>query len=248
MKVCLISDTHINITTAGQLDNMMKEVAQERFDLLVHCGDYCGGQTGHKSVRPTIKIIRKHYQGPMITTIGNHDFWVKSRDPIKHDQNYEKIVKCFKDNNVHFIDEDGIYSHLDFPLIKFMGVSGWYQKALPTTNDINFLRGGNHPNAHEILRKRSYDLLFKQLDDLDIVYDEAIDTVIFVSHFPVIRANDYKGGFDDFAWSESLGEMIQREYNCKMFLNGHAHMNYSGPLRYESGSDYYNPKYKIINI
>jgi len=166
---------------------------------------------------------------------------------LDHEDNYNKIVETFKINNVHFIDEDGLYTHPDFPLIKFMGVSGWYQNQRPPTNDHNFLPKA-YPSFHDILRHRAHDLLGKQINALDLIYDKDMDTVVFVSHFPVIRVEGDRRGFDDFCWSEALGEVIQKEYNCKMFLNGHAHMNYSGPLRWECGSDYYNPKYKIIKI
>ena len=72
---------------------------------------------------------------------------------------------------------------------------------------------------------------------------------MFVSHFPVINTgDDYKGAFEAFSWSASIGDYYQREYGCKHFLCGHAHQLHRGPLRYECGPDYMRPAYQIIEV
>lgn len=255
MRVALVSDTHINITTPGELNVMFRRLAQEQFDVLVHAGDYCGGTLGHKSVTPTVVMMRKYFPNmPIISVLGNHDLWCyqgsgtrRVRPTVEEfEANYSAILDTFRTHSVHFLDTDGPYSHPEFPLVKFMGCTGWYAHPAPPTNDELYL-----PHAveysHTALHSAALQTLYRNADLLDQTYDPAVDTVVFVTHFPV-RKPPEDTRYDLFSWSEGIGDFVAESYNCKYFLNGHAHMNFNGPLRYESGSDYRNPKYNIIEV
>lgn len=221
--------------------------------MLIHCGDYCGGTVGHKTLTATVKMIRDAF--PDITyasVIGNHDVWCAEKMKRKYktsqalfDENYEKILKTFDEHNVFFFDEDGIFKPHDHPDILILGQSGWYTHPNPPTNDSYYLPTG----AHEMLRKRAHNQLHRDIDALDKIYEEDFHTVVFVSHFPVVKGFDYKGGFEDFSWSENISKFFIEHYNCKYFLNGHAHQYHNGEnFRYESGSDYGNPEAHIVNV
>lgn len=267
IKIALISDTHIGITKEKRIKNLLKELAKEEFDLLVHAGDYCGGIVGYRSVRTTVKWIREVFPDkPMVSVIGNHDFWHAGKrqkgemeytfgkrydKPSLHmfRTNLDNIAQVFKDNNAHFLDNDGIYVHPDFPDVKIMGHSGWYSNPNPPTNDCKYLPIGIEGDTNHYLFKRAVSTVTNQMDELEKDYKRERDTVVFVSHFPVIKAGqDYKGAHEDYSWCAGVENVMQERFDCKHFLCGHAHQFHNGPLRYEAGSDYCNPKYLIVEV
>lgn len=240
---------------------MFQSLVKEEFDLLIHAGDYSGNKSGAGAVSGTIKLLRSYLPTKeILTTLGNHDFWCakggtdpkKSRSLLNYSSNYQKIVSTFANNNIHFLDEQGPYISPNHSEFLFFGCSGWYSSQSPPTVDLDYLplglEGGSTP--HLALHKRAWNLLDNQLTLLET--DASLKTAktrIFISHFPIIKAGpDYKGRFEDFSWSERIGDLLQREYGVKHFLNGHAHQLHQGPLRWECGSDYRNPKYLIMEI
>jgi predicted phosphohydrolase len=236
---------------------MLERAAEEEFDLILHCGDYCGGQDGYKSLQATVKMIRKVFPDkPYVSVIGNHDYWSKpcsktgSISVSKFNNNYSNIKYCFKENNVHFLDEDGYYWDKEREVI-LLGTSGWYANPNPQTNDQNFLPRGLAGDTNKWLESSSYKRLYNQLDELEIIDVAELErqTLCFVSHFPVVNTGpDYKGPFEEFCWSHSISETLEKYWNIKHFFCGHAHQLHRGPRRYESGSDYYNPKYQIVEV
>lgn len=269
MRILLLSDTHIGITTEGQLKNCFRAAAKETFDVIVHAGDYGGGAVGHKSVRKTVEMMRKFFPTqPILSTIGNHDYWCDNRKTTKRvsaaggfkwvpmrpgpedfEENLTNIREIFKNANIHFLDKDGVYSHPEFPQIVFIGVSGWYNTCPPPTNDGNFMPIGIDGDTHRSILRQTEKDLFDHVDSGLKDFDGSWQNLVFVSHFPVIEAgNDYKGAFDKYSWARHIGDYFIREYNCRYFINGHAHQLHKGPLRYECGSDYYNPKHLIVEV
>jgi predicted MPP superfamily phosphohydrolase len=248
LKVALTSDTHIHITSHKSLHEMFAKLADEDFDVLVHGGDFCGASKGYESVNETLDIMRLHLpDAKIVSTIGNHDYYSKKHPPESaFDKNYNKISQSFKDHSVHFLDEDGVYVHEGFPLIKMVGCSLWYSNNNPPTIDSQYLP--RFPEGcHRSMYSKTYKRLIKNLNQLDETYSD-VDTVVFISHFPVILGEDSESGFAQFGGSPGIGDMMKEQYNCKYFLNGHSHMDFNGPLRWESGSDYYLPKYKVIEV
>lgn len=267
MKILLTSDTHLGITKSKAIEKMLKEAVLEKPDIIIHAGDYSGGTEGNKKVTSTVKLIRKYFPTTTFLSVnGNHDYWVRGKKikgsdsmfygpsyqkPSLHQYitNLEKIKATFKEHNVHFLDYDGPY-RCDwlYPEVIIMGVSGWYKNPNPPTNDQNFLPIGLNGDTNRYLLKEATRLLDEQAEAVRNWYTKETQ-VIFVSHFPVVPAgNDYKGGFEDFSWDSNIYIWLEEEFGCKMFLNGHAHMFHKGPKRWEAGSDYYLPKYQIIEV
>lgn len=251
MKIAQISDTHIGITTEGQLKVMLKALAKEEFDVLVHCGDYGGTKNGAPCVKRTVEMIRQYFPDKIfLSTIGNHDYWSVGRNKSTSSdtfvKNLEAIAETFKQHNVHFLDKDGIYQYENFV---FIGSSGWYSNSRPPTNDHYFLPNGFEGDTNRYILKTTEDDLFRGVDQLEALNKDSWTDLIFVSHFPVVNTGkDYKGAFEEFSWRASLSDHFIAEYDCKHFLCGHAHQLHKGPLRYECGPDYYNPKYQIIEV
>lgn len=250
-KIAQINDTHEGITKTKHIKVMLQKLAEEDFDVLVHCGDYCGGMTGHKTLRTTVQLIRSIFPDkPFASAIGNHDMWsLGYRDcqpsPDIFWDNYKQILEVFAENNVWFLDEQGPYRQNGCTLV---GHSGWYanREIIDHSNDFNFLPIGMDGDTQSFLQKRAMDGLWRNMDLLN--EEDQKNTLVFVSHFPVIKVDPEDTGFDLWSWSAALGDNLQTQYGIKTFLNGHAHQHHQGPLRWETGTDYNKPKYQIIEV
>lgn len=250
MKILQTSDTHWGITNPNTIRKMFRRVSAEDFDVVVHCGDYCGTTQGDKNVRSTLRVMREFIPDkPILSVLGNHDYWTKEASLTSFHKNYNNILKHFKEFNVHFLDEDGVWSHKHWQDIIIVGCTGWYAHSNPPTNDKNFLPLAVEGDTNAWMLKNAERLLEHNIFNADWAHEPEISTVVFVSHFPVVNTGpDYKGSFEQFSWSESIKQLMQANFHCKHFLCGHAHQLHSGPLRWESGSNYCVPKYQIIEV
>lgn len=241
MRIILTSDTHEGITHSHTVEKLSRNIAKQRPDVIVHAGDFSGGFAGAPMVQKTVERLRRHNSGPIVVTIGNHDYWCGYNLSVEQFwANYRAIVACFKKHDIHFLDEDGPLTSGD---CQFVGCTGWYSNPNPPTNDINFMPLGMGGDTHRYLFKRAIDIVTQQQGLLD-----HSKKIIFVSHFPVIDAGpDYKGSFGDFCWAGGWGKHLQNGWGIQNFFNGHSHRLHKGPLRWESGSDYYNPKFLVID-
>lgn len=253
LRIAQINDTHEGITKPKTIRHLLLKLKEEKFDLLLHCGDYCGGIMGYKTVRSTVKLIREIFPDkPYVTVIGNHDYWCMNKggqqytSPASFFENYAKILQIFSQYKVWFLDQQGPYRQNDVVLV---GHSGWYmnRQIMSESNDFLYLPIGINGDTQSYMLKRAMSGLYRNLDELTDE-EKKKKTLVFVSHMPVIKTPTCDASFDIFGWSASLGEMLQRDYGIKYFFNGHAHQEHKGPLRWESGSDYFKPKYQIVEI
>jgi len=245
MKILLTSDTHLGLTKDKTIRKMFEKAArEEQPDVIVHAGDYCGGRDGYKGVRHTTKVMRQYFPDlPIVSVLGNHDLWCRHRNLHNAMQNYQRILDAFRESGVHFLDTDGNFQHPSFPHIWITGASGWYSGPSNVTNDMNFLPIGLEGDTWRYLQTQAFNMAQANLNTLQL---NDSDTVVYLSHMPVI--DDGTEGFRQYGGDPWIGEHLKAQYGCKYFLNGHAHQLRTGPIQYESGSDYYNPKYITIDI
>lgn len=252
MRILQISDTHLGITTDGELKVMFREAAKEDFDVIVHCGDWSGQLYAAPTVRETLRLMRKylHDSKPIVATLGNHDYWCNPHRRggvvtlADHQANISRIRSIFTEYGVHYLDDDGVYTE---GKVHILGSIGWYATPYPSTNDR--LHIPNYIGDTEAGRYISHTSEQSTMDSLDIY--QAIrqdgDVLVYVSHFPVIDVGG-DAHFKDFGGRTSLGDLIREDYGCSYFLNGHSHQRHEGPLRWEAGPDYRKPRYQVIEI
>lgn len=257
LRIAQINDTHLGLTKLKSIRKMLLKLKEEEFDLLLHCGDYCGGSQGYKTLGSTVRLIREIFPDkPYVTVIGNHDYWSKPEPapqwwkikypPVEQfEKNYNKILEIFKEHKVWFLDEDGPYRLERYVIF---GHTGWYANSLVVeeSNDFFNLPYGIDGDTQQYMYRRAQKGLYRNLDLL--TDDDRKKELIFVSHFPVIKTDKCDDSFYLWSWSSLLGDVLQEDYSVKWFFNGHAHQEHKGPLRWESGSHYKKPKYQIVSI
>jgi predicted MPP superfamily phosphohydrolase len=237
MRIALGSDWHIGITSPKSIRKMLKNAQKESIDVWVLAGDYCGGTDGQHSTRTIFRMVRQAFPNtPILAVVGNHDYWTENANLLSFYRNNSLIIEHAKENNIHFLDEDGIWRKDGVAII---GHTLWYQSPNPPTNDAHWLPKGLEGDTHRFLYKHSYNTLLQQATG----FTEEDLTRVVVTHFPIIEVAP-----KDEQWSGDwrLGKFLQDAYGVELFLNGHSHQNHNGPLRYECGSDYCLPKYKVI--
>jgi predicted MPP superfamily phosphohydrolase len=256
MRIALTSDLHIFTTKPKHIEKMFQNLSADNPDVTVIAGDHNGGMYGYKGARAIFEIARRYYKGPIIACLGNHEYWVqgtKIKNVDLYDsrsaryvhprldvwmRNYETIVESAKEHQIHLLEEDGVFRWNSVFAIAGHGL--WYANP-PNSNDALYMPLGVEGDTHRHMYKKTTNDLLKQLDTL--TSDDIFR--IFVSHFPVVEIEERDR---EWAGDPGIGTMLMEQYGFNKFLNGHTHHNRSGPLRYECGSDYYNPKYKIIEV
>lgn len=241
---------------------MFKEMATESCDVWVLAGDHSGSSLGLKGTRAIFRLAREHFKGPILACLGNHDYWVRGKKKKRNaelanvgiynhsyshpslkawNDNYANIVVAAKEYKIHLFEEDGVYRHPGMWGFTFSGHGLWY-KMPPNSNDHLYMPIGVEGDTHRSMYKRTTDALLRQLEDLNGKED---GIRIFVSHFPILELKD-----SDLPWSGDpfLGAMLRDDYHFTTFLNGHSHGNHNGPMRWECGSDYFKPKYKVVQV
>lgn len=267
LRVALTSDLHIGERVkAKAIIRVFQEINTYRPDLYMNLGDNSGGLLGYRATN-TICKMETNILDSSITKAGcqgNHDYWLcrsamprHSRKhgthpfPCEWEEALGKIATSYRENNVHFFNEDG-------PLRKkgwtFVGHSMWYFNLRPIdSNDWKYLPRNIETDTGKYLFKTSYRKLWNNIDLLT-----AQDTkVVICSHFPLTGPH-----FDANSClvneHSSLAQSLISHYHAKAFFNGHMHQQHLGPWRYEAGSNrivgfgdfkrYDHPRFLILDL
>lgn len=245
MKVGLISDLHYGITSSEDIVKTIENLKNEQPDVIVNCGDDSGGFCGYVGVTWVASTMRKLFghEVPILHVMGNHDYWAGPKGRYWA-RNLRRVKEGLLKYSIISLDQLG---HYNINNVFFFGNSGWYSNPNPPTIDKNFMPSTWYRKPlSEFLHYKKTEKVVSLLLDKGV---PAGYTPVFVSHFPVINTGpDYKGRFEDFSWDTAFLRDLLFEAGVKHFLCGHSHGVHRGPLRYESGSDYYKPAYSILEI
>lgn len=259
MKAILASDWHIGLTQPKTIQKLLEKIQERVFEedikVFIMLGDYCGGSKGSRSVNTISKMVRDYLPDvEYLATLGNHDLWTKGRrigrgengpkycltNEMFH-QNYAEIVEAFKKHKVHFLDLDGPWRDGDFTAI--VGHTLWYQSPNPPSNDCHWIPPFiDDVPFNQFLINRAYSELQISLDKLT----KNDQKRIFASHFPIIETTNPVDWH--FGGPYRLHSLLRDQFGFGTFLNGHTHILSCVPGHFCCNSDYYMPRYLVIEV
>ncbi len=248
-KIALLSDWHWGITTPRSIQKITKKLAAENVDVVINAGDNSGQAIGAPAVDKIFRELRKHMPTtPILSVWGNHDVWA-DLDPsyARYQANLLSLeALCRKHGVVDLSAVDFWQPSGKTGDLRVFGQMLWYEKP-PLSNDINYLprHSPSGGSIHlEIMAEQDKQLHAK----LGRLPEVPCKHQVFVSHFPVLEVSGSYTGDDWWGGNRRIGPILQESYGVTMMLNGHTHTQLNGPVRYESGSDYYKPAYRIIEL
>ena len=247
MKILLTSDTHHAFTANSTVKinrKFWQKVAEQDFDVMVHTGDWCT-TNAEVQMRKAIKQCRNYIDKPILTVLGNHDYWSKNHIDPRSMINYHE--KVFEEFDIVYLDRETIQIND----ILFYGYDSWYHVPNPPSNDYYWM-----PRIVETLPINHYmskrmDASFERVMD-DIEKDESGLKKICVTHMsPYLRKNWFMDRVH-IGLSGNPKHLPFITKHCEALLIGHTHRELDevvdGCRIVEAGSDYNNPKFKILEV
>jgi len=241
MKIALTGDTHYGrcLFTRGFHTEFLKELAKEDFDVLVHVGDWASTEYQVEAYE-SIVMFRDYIKKPILTVLGNHDFWDKwngnKKSPLEIIEDYRR---WFDEYEIWYLGNEPYV--MDDVII--LGFDGWYSNLNPLTNDSKYMiRDVDGKPIHKFLNEKAHKDLEK------IINTETEDkTVVGVTHFSFLQDSEadskFNGNYRYLPW------LVDK---CSLLLMGHSHRGRNKTIDncriIESESDYDNPQYNIIEV
>jgi len=247
-RIALTSDLHYDCNTgfSGQietgvlkriLESMFNDLKKENFDIIVLAGDIIS-HTQHQW-KPILKLIREYFPDDTILAVmGNHDYW---------QEKIELSIKQTIEHQRRMLNEYNIIYLSDMPYvddgITVYGFDGWYGSTHPPSNDqYHMPKFADKMDVNTFLFERSEELL-NNIPDKST--DDPEYKVVIVTHFEL---NDESMG-GPFQWLDIIRD------KADLLLVGHSHRScdkilsgYGGLRMVNCGSDYYYPRYKIVEV
>ncbi len=230
---------------ADQIDALFTEMASKKPDVITIAGDHTGDHP--ESVRLVFESARKHFPGPIVACLGNHDYWVhkKCQDQEfmvqEFEKNIQKAIIAAEENDIHLLEEHGVWSHPDHYGICIIGHGGWYFRGHHKSNDYDYLPiSYEGKSINDWMNDRALSAICRQIESLT----DNDWTRIAMTHMPVSHLDI--GEYSHFG-ETLLGDLLAGA-GCKKFLHGHMHQWEQGPNRFESGTDHLNLRYMLIGV
>lgn len=241
LKIAVTTDTHMghHFKTILKIEKMLKKLMTEKFDILIHCGDWVSSK--QRQLETSFKLFRKIIpkEIPILAVIGNHDFWNGDEKFKNSSLMLENHNRLFQEYDIHYL-ENGPFI---FQNVGFYGFNGWYHSTRPATNDTRwmprFFEGLDpHVYFNNIARKKAFELL-----NLELLYEKNV----LVTHFPFFT--------DHIKYAEFCADMNYMDPFTEKFdlmLVGHSHKECDWVKNkcrvVNAGSDYNFPRYKIVDL
>ncbi len=250
MKILTTSDLHYGFgmqQTRKILQRFFEDIAtnEQDIDLVLIAGDIQSDSCVH------LEKLFKMYREILPTTstavvFGNHDYWETSRYLRRAHKKIEDIFRFHNEvvtkYSIHYLQDNPI----ETDKLIIYGFDGWYAGFNPDTNDkdrMPFLYP--EKDAHAFMRDRADKAFDKILLDVDSF--SLNKKKMLVTHFPSYSINPiYQRYCANQTWFDFITEkfdyyVVGHSHQRERFLRGSCEI-------INSGSDYNNPKYQIINV
>jgi len=217
-----------------------------RVDLLVCAGDWATNDI--KDIEDSFRIIRDiDPYLPVITVMGNHDFWSQSHFESL-DSIFFQIEDLCKKYKISYLQQEPYIDEEE--KIAFFGFDGWYHTNNSETNDYHMMPQKNSFGAstYHVMKKREMDAYYKMLEDIKKYPDHK---KVCVTHFDLILEKGYEALSPNPNYKDELKEKFST------IIMGHSHkfkdFKEEGCRFINVGADYYrspthNIFFKIINL
>lgn len=252
MKIAITTDTHYGTTKNPALEISLLDMKLHNPEVFIHCGDV---SSSNVLEHEKYWILAREILGdkiPIITVMGNHDWWdryydeevpsVRPKDPSDLWENFVKPM--YKRYNIHHASENLIIND-----VGFTGIDGWYSDPdyIYETNDSKRIPQFYINSSY--LSKRSDEQFKSSLDFLQSFTGKKV----FITHFGITPEckNDWKSNNSDFYFgnNQKYFDFLQ---DCNYLLYGHSHIKvdtvYNNIRVINAGSDYFFPKFRILDI
>lgn len=243
MRLLLTSDTHFGHdgNTQAKHIKLLKKISEEKPDVVVHAGDWASNR--QNQFYRTLEMFRESLNCPIVAVRGNHDFWqTRERFQFFHETDYlfEHHDIWFKRFKIHHVS----YGPLVIDGWTIAGFDGWYGYLNPPTNDFKFLPVYTHSmTTMEWFNRKAHNDLNELLETLD----NSKSKKICVTHFPPFT-DDQR--YLHFCANQNYLEVLSDRF--ELLLVGHSHKACDWVFRdmriVNSGSDYNDPKYKVLDL
>lgn len=263
MTIAITTDTHYCLSTHDCNILMLEQLKLENPHILLHCGDVSNSNWYEQ--KQYFELVRNILGNILIVTVnGNHDWWCKYYDIDPTKLNIEKIHNC---EDILKVLQKEVYGPLDIhhasenlthyengKKIYISGFDGWYSDLnVPRriTNDYKkipqyYINGGNYLNTRSVIGfEKSIEFLNKVDDGIKILMTHFGFTENCTKDWKSRDTGNYFGNNPKF---ENYID------NVDYLFYGHSHIeddsisknNHTKILN--TGSDYDNPKYRILEI
>lgn len=250
MKLILTSDLHEGRSPRSHKINteFITKIAQEiKKDSNIKALIIAGDLSSHKQEQHEriCKMLRDQLSCTILIVRGNHDYWstLDKRKVIKYPTIPElnkKHEELYKKYNIHHLQKNPFV--IDDVII--LGWDGWYSSFDPPSNDddhiIRFTEG---IKTMEWLSRKAH----KEFERLLSVDTKGYHKSIIVTHHNPYT-HDYR--YKELGANHKYLEFIVNKFDY--LLTGHTHRFYDKLVKgcriVNSGSDYNDPKYLILEV
>lgn len=242
MNVLLTGDTHQGWShnTHIILRKFWERHQRGDFSAIIHVGDWA--TYTFRQNEKSFRLIRQMFPAiPIMTVLGNHDFWKRKGDEADFDEIMDMNRMWMFDNGIHYLsDEPCVMGN-----IVFLGFDGWYFQGSSVTKDEMRMPIFNE-GVHSFMSKRAHEGLTKVLET-----ETGGRKVVVVTHFsPVNAYGDNVNSREYLGANPRYVDFIRQKSN--LICVGHSHKRYTVMKEHcrivDSGGSYDKPASMILNL
>lgn len=277
MKIAITADLHYSITSPTNITQLAQGMLDHQPDVVVIAGDVAEVLVDIDLFSDCLNIFSSLFKCPILVLAGNHDLWVKDNNAKINsiqlwDSTLEELTKnagCiwlehrnWKKDSVAIV---GSYLHYDFSAKDIVGpmaqlpIEYFIVNKAKIINDGNFMHG--LPDDVEFARQIGTTFIRKLKAAQN---DRKIKHIVIVTHVPCLEQQMTRRPHDQ-EWAIAtpyFGNLSHQKdiLSCdkvKFVISGHSHRPEEAIISRGQkpdiaatviGSDYHDPKCKIIEI